>query len=344
MGARRPVHQRPRGPGGRLGPVCRRPRQDLQLGHRPRPLPVGGAQAVGAGVAAADDDHVPAGRRDRRLGQVALLHPVGRDEVVHGRIDAGQLAAGHRQVPRHRRAAGEQHRVVRRAQLVAADVAADLVGRQEPGALGPHLLNPLVQHPLLHLELGDAVAQQAADAVVALEHGDVVPGPSELLGRRQAGGTATHDGHRPAGALGRQLRRRPALRPGPVGNLNLHLLDRHRVGVDAQHAGCLARRGTQPAGELREVVRRVQSLGRLPPIVPVDQVVPLRDEVAQRTAVVAEGNPAVHAPGGLSPGVVGREVLVDLTPVLDPDLDRPASRQLSGVLEKACLVSHEPPP
>jgi hypothetical protein len=40
---------------------------------------------------------------------------------------------------------------------------------------------------LLHLELGDAVAQQAADAVGALVDGDGVSGAGELLGGGEAG-------------------------------------------------------------------------------------------------------------------------------------------------------------
>jgi hypothetical protein len=58
----------------------------------------------------------------------------------------------------------------------------------ELGALGLHLLEPPVDVALLHLELGDAVAQQAADAVGALEHHDVVPGAGELLGRARPAG------------------------------------------------------------------------------------------------------------------------------------------------------------
>ena len=38
---------------------------------------------------------------------------------------------------------------------------------------------------LLHLELGDAVAQQPADAVGALEHDDVVAGAGAAAGRRR---------------------------------------------------------------------------------------------------------------------------------------------------------------
>ena len=46
---------------------------------------------------------------------------------------------------------------------------------------------PAVEVALLHLELGDAVAQQAADAVGPLEHDDVVAGAGQLLGGGEPG-------------------------------------------------------------------------------------------------------------------------------------------------------------
>ena len=46
---------------------------------------------------------------------------------------------------------------------------------------------------LLHLEVGDAVTQQPADPVGALEDRDGVPGPRELLGRGQPGRTRADD-------------------------------------------------------------------------------------------------------------------------------------------------------
>src|SRR3954462_10747074 len=70
----------------------------------------------------------------------------------------------------------------------------------------------------------------------------------------------------------RHLRRDPALVPCPVDDLDLDLLDRDGVSIDAENATGLARRGTQPPGELREVVRRVQPLDRLAPVVAPDQV------------------------------------------------------------------------
>ncbi len=57
--------------------------------------------------------------------------------------------------------------------------------RRGTDALALHLLKPAVDHALFHFEIGDAIAQQAADSVVLLEHGDVVPGARQLLGAGQ---------------------------------------------------------------------------------------------------------------------------------------------------------------
>jgi hypothetical protein len=76
---------------------------------------VGGADAVGAGVAAADDDDVLALGVDR-VGAVAGDGLVLRDEEFQGEVHAGQLAAGNRQVARLFRAAG-QHDGVEIGQL-----------------------------------------------------------------------------------------------------------------------------------------------------------------------------------------------------------------------------------
>src|SRR5438132_7561872 len=88
---------RPERPGGGLGASGRRLGEQLELVDFEAALPVGRAQAVGAGVAAADDDDALALGRDRLLGDditgvaLALL-----DEVVHSRLDALQFASWHR--------------------------------------------------------------------------------------------------------------------------------------------------------------------------------------------------------------------------------------------------------
>src|SRR5207247_7163012 len=94
----------------------------------------------------------------------------------------------------------------------------------------------------------------------------------------------------------RRLRHDQAGIPRVVDDRVLDLLDRDRVALaDLEHARGLARRRAQSAGELREVVRRVQLADRLGPAAAVDEVVPVRDEVPQRAAAVAERHAALHA-------------------------------------------------
>ena len=188
----------------------------------------------------------------------------------------------------------------------------------EDDALGLHLLEPAVEVALLHLEVGDAVAEQAADPVVALEDGDGVPGPGELLGGGQPGRARADDRHRLAGLHLGRLRDDPAFVPGPVDDARLDLLDRDRVAVDPQDARRLARGRAELAGELGEVVRGVQPVDRRPPLVAVDQVVPVGDQVAERASLVAERDAAVHAPRALGPELLVGERVVDLEVVVNP--------------------------
>ena len=62
-----------------------------------------------------------------------------------------------------------------------------------------------------------------------------------------------------------------------------------------------ARRGTQLARELREVVGRVQAIDRRAPAIAVDEIVPVGNQVAERTALMTERNAAVHAARALLP-------------------------------------------
>jgi hypothetical protein len=116
-------------------------------------------EAVGAGIAAADDHHAFAGSSDRRLLEVAFLHAVGPRQVFHRLVDAGELAPGYRQVASGRRAAGQYDRVVTRAQLVDSEIHTHVHTRTELGALGAHLLEPAIEESFLHLEFRDAIPE-----------------------------------------------------------------------------------------------------------------------------------------------------------------------------------------
>ncbi len=91
------------------------------------------------------------------------------DEVVHREAHAEQIPARDGEVARDGRAGRDDDRVVALAEVGPGDVDADVHPGAEAGALGLHLAQALVEVALLHLEVGDAVAQQAADPVVALE-------------------------------------------------------------------------------------------------------------------------------------------------------------------------------
>ena len=85
-------------------------------------------------------------------------------------------------------------------------------------------------------------------------------------------------------------------------------------------------------------MERVQGLL---PAVPVHQLVPVGDRVAQRAAAVAERHAAVHAPRGLGADALRRHRLVELLEVLDPLVDRTGRRLLRLDVEEPARISHE---
>jgi hypothetical protein len=84
---------------------------------------------------------------------------------------------------------------------------------------GLHLLEAAVEPALLHLELGDAVAQQPAEPVGPFVNDHVVADPGELLGGGDPGPTGADDGDGPFRPRIRWERRHPTLVPGVVDNL-----------------------------------------------------------------------------------------------------------------------------
>ena len=204
IGGRGPLgRQRPRMPGiarsaGQLG-------VDVEHDHAAGLLAVRVGDAVHARVAAADDDHplAPGAQLAPGLGRSrgpALLRgdpAVALVEVVHRRVDPGQLASGNVEVTRDPRADRDHHRVEALLQLLGGDVAPDVGVVLE---LDPLLLedrHAAVDDRLLELGVGHAEAQQAARALVALVHGHRVAAAVELGGR-------------PPGRPGRSRRPRPS--------------------------------------------------------------------------------------------------------------------------------------
>ena len=85
----------------------------------------------------------------------------------------------------------------------------------------------------------------------------------------------------------------------------------------------------------------MQTLNGVPPVAAVGQVVPVRDEVPQWAAVVAERDATVHTPAGLRPEALLTEGLVDLFPVPEADRYRSTVRELPVVFQKSSCVAHD---
>ena len=284
-------------------------------------LAMGVRDAVHPGVSAPDDDHllVPGGdlgsglRRARGPALLSSDPAVALVEVVHREVDPPQLAPGRVEVAGDARADRDHDRIESLLELAARDVAADVGVVDELDALLLEEVDPAVDDPLLELGVRHPEAQEPPGALVALVHGHRVAALVQLGGGGQAGRARAHDGHGPPGAPVRRLGLDPALGEGPLDDRQLDLLDRHRIVVDRQHARRFARGRTDEAGELGEVVGRVELIDGLAPLVPVDEVVPVGDQVPERTALVAERNAAVHAAGALTLKLgrgLQREVLV----------------------------------
>src|SRR5439155_3202660 len=121
---------------------------------------------------------------------------------------------GDRQIAAGFRAAGQRDRVILSEQLAWIDRAlrraADMDAVMEGHALGFHLRHAAVDDVLFHLEIGNAVAEQATGLGEFLVDMDVVAGARELLGRGEARRARADDRDLLASPGGRDLRLEPA--------------------------------------------------------------------------------------------------------------------------------------
>ncbi len=100
----------------------------------------------------------------------------------------------------------------------------------------------------------------------------------------------------------------------------------------------------EATGELGEIIGGVEALNGPGPLIAVDEVVPLGDQIPEWAAVVAERNTAVHATRALVLGVFGAERFVDLAPVAQAYLDRAPTRQMAVELHETGGLTHGLPP
>ena len=282
--------------------------------------------------------------------RVAFVAAILLGQKLHGEVDALEFAAGDGEIAGLLGAAAKQDGVEAFSERLDGDIDADVRVGLEDDAFGPHLLDAAVDDVLFKLEVGNAVAEKAADAVGFLEDGDGVAGAAKLLRGGETGGTAADDGDALAGGLLGRLGMNPALVPGAIDDGPLDELDGDGRLVDAQHAGGFAGSGADAARELREVIRRVEAANGGLPTVVVDEIVPVGDEIVDRAAGVAEGHAAVHAASALLALLFFGEWLVDFEPVANALIGLAARGLFPLNLKKACDLTHvaprlrQPPP
>ena len=321
-------------------------RQEFQLVDRDRTLSVRRSKTVRPGVPTTNDHHALPARRDEALfrNEVSQTAPVLQRQVFHGKMDPIEIASGHAEIAGQRGAPGQQDGVKRAAQGLCRNLLTHVCPRAEHNPLGRHELKTPVKNVLLQFEFWDPVAHQAPDAIRPLEDRHPVARPIELLRSRQARRAGAHHRH----ALPRPNQRgfglHPSLPKAALDDLQFDLLDRDRLGVDPEDAGTLARGRTQPTRELGEVVGGQQTIQRPPPLVPVHEVVPVRDDVFQGAALMAKRDPAVHAARPLGAQRILGQGQIDLVVVADPLLDGPPLRHLALDFQEPGRVTHVAPP
>ena len=101
--------------------------------------------------------------------------------------------------------------------------------------------------------------------------------------------------------------------------------------------------GANAAGKLGKIVRRVQPLERLAPVIAMHKIVPIGNDISQRATLMAKGNTAVHASRRLRLKLVLWKVFVYFLPVVDALLDRTPFKIDSADFKKTCRITHFAP-
>jgi hypothetical protein len=151
---------------------------------------------------------------------------------------------------------------------------------------------------------GNAIHEQTAGTVRALENRDPMAGLVQLRRSAQSRRAGTDDGDFFAGALLWRFGRDPAFVPALSMISHSMFLMVTGGALMPKHARTFARRGTDAAGEFGKIIGLVQAVQRLAPEAAINQVVPFGNQIVDRAAAghaadelagVAERNSAIHA-------------------------------------------------
>ena len=309
-------------------------------------MAIGSADTVRTGIAAPDHHHMLALGAERAARRGFFFGIAGDalillGEKIHGEMDARQFAVLHRQVARRFRPARQHDRVIIGQQHFHRNTNTDFDAGAERHAFRFHLADAAVNQMLFHFKVGNAVAQQAADAVAFFKQSDVMAGAGQLLGTGHARRARADHGNGLAGFLGRNDRLDPAFFPGTVHDLAFDGFDGDRSFLDVQGTARLARGGADAAGEFGEIVGGVQILCRRAPLVAIDQIVPVGNLVIDRAALVTKGNAAIHAARRLLADIGIGQRVDEFAVILKPLLGLVIAPVLPLDFQKACDLTHD---
>src|SRR5690606_12629556 len=261
------------------------------------------ADAVGACIAAADDnDILVLGRNVIAVLEVGIEQALGVGlEEFHCQMNTLQLAIFDRQVAAVGSAGGQHYRIVFLLQFFRIDrigaSAADIGVGDEVDTLGLQQIDTALHHVLAELHVRNAVHQQAADTIGALVHGHRVAELIQLRGSGETRWTRADNRDLLAGARRRRLRHHPAFLEAAINARVLNIPDRHRLLDGAEHAGTVARCRANTTGELGKIVGEMQAIERVLPAIFVNQIIPFGNQIGNGAAIagLAKWNTAIHA-------------------------------------------------
>ena len=279
-------------------------------------MAIAGTNTVGAGVTTTDHDNIFAVSTQLSLDLVTRVDLVLLGQEFHGEMNTVQVTPWHWQVTRLFGSASQHDSVKILLQLggrnghfgpvgdfAALGQFANHYTSPKNDALGLHLCDTPVDVGLFHLEVRNAITQQATNTIVLLEQSHVMPRAGKLLRRRHSGRARADNSHFFSGFCLRRLRMHPTLVPGAVDDGVLNRLDAYRVVIHIQRTGGFAGRWTNATRELGKIIGAVQNINGILPVAPVNQVVEVRNDVVDRAATVTKRRTAVHATGGLLVGL-----------------------------------------
>ena len=251
------------------------------LGHARSPLAQGRRDAVDARVAAANDHDVLAGGGDRR--RLPAQEGAGRlCQVVERIDDTGQVDARHVDGARRPGAARDDHG--RRCLLDFGRAGCGIHRRLEDDSALFHEFDAAGDDVLVELHVGNAVHEQAARAIGALDYLHARPASGELPGSRQAGRPRPDHAHERRLSARSSQGLHQAVGPRVVAHGTLVVVDGHRLFVQAQVAGHFAGSRAHAPREFGKGIGKRQALVGVLQAAAVEQVVHFGQTVVQGAA------------------------------------------------------------